>query len=48
MRAIGPPPDDAKTGPLCRRLVWFAGIAATAALAVAAAVYALRALLLAH
>ena len=48
MRAIGPPPDDTETAPLRRRLAWFAGIATAAAFAVAAAAYALRALLLAH
>ncbi|MFZ5668896.1 MAG: hypothetical protein ACOY4K_05345 [Pseudomonadota bacterium] len=43
---IEPPPEEGDTlAPLPARLAWFAGLAALSALAVAAAAYVLRALL---
>ena len=42
----GPPEPGEPEPPLGRRLLWFVGIAAASAAAVAAAAYALRALIL--
>jgi hypothetical protein len=42
---IEPPGEGEAQGPLWRRLAWFFGLAAAAALATAAVAYALRALL---
>jgi hypothetical protein len=41
---VPPPESDETSGPLWRRLAWFAGLAVAAAAVTAVAAYALRAL----